>query len=85
MKRFLAARCGRQAGPSRHLPAPAAAVPSFEPITKGALAASDEEAARNPRARSAKLRAARRTAAPARRADDIESAVPSIASGEWMS
>jgi 16S rRNA (cytosine1402-N4)-methyltransferase len=35
-----------------------------EPVTRKAVIASDEETARNPRARSAKLRACERTAAP---------------------
>lgn len=72
VKRFLDRRCGKQAGGSRHLPqaaAPRAA--SFAPLHKGALAASASESAANPRARSAKLRAARRTLAPAWPMDDL--------------
>jgi 16S rRNA (cytosine1402-N4)-methyltransferase len=66
VKRFFASRCGRLPSGSRHLPATAEGPePSFAPVIKGHLAASDEEAALNPRARSAKLRAAIRTAAPA--------------------
>ena len=67
VKRFLDRRSGKQGGTSRHLPDPQAAprAPSFAMIHKGALAASAAEAARNPRARSAKLRAARRLNAPA--------------------
>ena len=69
VKAFLAERAGRLPAGSRHLP-PAAAGPAatFRLVRTGALAASDAEAAANPRARSAKLRAAVRTAAPARSA-----------------
>ncbi len=76
VKRFLDRRCGKGGGQSRHLPEAATVLrePSFMPIHKGALAASDAEAARNPRARSAKLRAARRTEAPAWPADDMQEA-----------
>jgi len=66
VKAFLAERAGRTPGGSRHLPpgAPPAAS-SFRLLANGARAASAEEAAVNPRARSAKLRAAVRTSAPA--------------------
>ena len=65
-KAFLTPRAGRAPGASRHLP-PAAQgpEPSFALLKSGATAASPAEAAANPRARSAKLRAAVRTAAPA--------------------
>lgn len=83
VKRFLASRCGRQAGPSRHMPDVKTVAPSFAPITKGAEAASEAEAARNPRARSAKLRAARRTAAPAHASDKNAFSGPEISAEEW--
>jgi 16S rRNA (cytosine1402-N4)-methyltransferase len=63
VKRFLRARSGGEPSGSRHRPTVAApAAPSFEAVAKP-IRASDAEVARNPRARSATLRSARRTAA----------------------
>ena len=65
VKDFLKARSGAAAQPSRHLPAASAAPPpSFTLLSRKAIRPSAEECARNPRARSAKLRAALRTEAP---------------------
>jgi 16S rRNA (cytosine1402-N4)-methyltransferase len=65
VKAFLADR-GESRGGSRHAPEVKRAVPTFRAITKRPVTADDDEIARNPRARSAKLRAAERTEAPAR-------------------
>ncbi|RSU51759.1 16S rRNA (cytosine(1402)-N(4))-methyltransferase RsmH [Sphingomonas sp. S-NIH.Pt15_0812] len=65
VKRFLRDRSGGAPAGSRHLPqAAAGAAPSFEAVGR-AIRAGEDELARNPRARSATLRIARRTAAPA--------------------
>jgi len=62
VKNFLAVRAGRTPGGSRHAPPVAeGAAPSFRLIFNGAQAPTDAETRLNPRARSAKLRAAVRT------------------------
>ena len=69
VKAFLTERAGRLPSGSRHMPElKAGPAPTFELLFKGAREPSERELAANPRARSAKLRAARRTAAPAWRA-----------------
>ena len=67
VKRFLREATGAHAGTSRHMPAAkAGSPPAFARVSR-AIRPSEAEIARNPRARSATLRAAVRTAAPARK------------------
>ncbi|MDR3469938.1 MAG: 16S rRNA (cytosine(1402)-N(4))-methyltransferase RsmH [Xanthobacteraceae bacterium] len=75
VKTFLAAR-GKVAGGSRHLPELESRPPSFAILTKRPVIADAAETEANPRARSAKLRAAERTAAPA---------FPAEAMSDWPS
>jgi 16S rRNA (cytosine1402-N4)-methyltransferase len=62
VKNFLVERA-KAGGGSRHLPEVSQAAPSFAILTKRPVTADDAEISANPRARSAKLRAAERTQA----------------------
>ncbi len=53
--------------------------PAFELATRKAIVADDAEVAVNPRARSAKLRIARRLDAPAGRVDPAQLGLPPLA------
>ena len=65
VKRFMQARASAGGGGSRHAPERAAQTPRFTLTPKRAIEPDARELAENPRARSARLRVATRTEAPA--------------------
>jgi 16S rRNA (cytosine1402-N4)-methyltransferase len=80
VKRFMQERAGKESRGSRHLPEQSVkfAAPSFEIVNSRPLTPSKAELEVNPRARSARLRAAVRTAAPSWPLDEAELGVPSV-------
>jgi 16S rRNA (cytosine1402-N4)-methyltransferase len=78
VKRFFQLRSGGEANANRYAPANQTDAPRFTLITKRAISPDDEELADNPRARSAKLRVAERTTAPAGAVDPAALGVPVI-------
>ena len=65
VKRFLQARGGGTPAANRYAPEAAPVAAAFTVVTKKAIEADAAELSANPRARSARLRVARRTEAPA--------------------
>ncbi len=78
VKSFFTDRSDTRAG-SRHAPERKRSEPTFRVLTKRPVVADEAEIARNPRARSAKLRAAERSATPAR-PDDLTGLLPHLPS-----
>jgi 16S rRNA (cytosine1402-N4)-methyltransferase len=80
VKRFLADRSAARSGGSRHTPEREIAAPTFGLLARSGVEAGEAEVAANPRSRSARLRAARRTAAPPRPLDKAALGVPELPS-----
>jgi 16S rRNA (cytosine1402-N4)-methyltransferase len=78
VKRFLTLGAGAGGRANRFAPEISQTAPRFEQITKRAITADAEELARNPRARSALLRMARRTQAPAGGTERGELGLPAL-------
>jgi 16S rRNA (cytosine1402-N4)-methyltransferase len=74
VKRYLQQAAGQDGNANRYAPATVQVIPRFTLLGKKAIEADDEELALNPRSRSARLRIARRTEAPAKapNASDID-------------
>ncbi|NOX40710.1 MAG: 16S rRNA (cytosine(1402)-N(4))-methyltransferase RsmH [Alphaproteobacteria bacterium] len=79
VKRFIQARSGAGPRGNRFSPEFEVEVPRFERLTRKAIGPSEEEMNENPRARSAKLRMARRLDAPAGNVDAVDLGLPKIA------
>lgn len=78
VKRFFQDRSGRMGRGSRHAPEAVTEAPRFEMLRNSAIGADADELAANPRSRSAKLRAGRRTDAPAGPADRARLGLPKL-------
>lgn len=78
VKRFLQQRGGGVANANRYAPAIEAETPAFKILTKKAVGPDADELAANPRARSAKLRVAQRTDAPAAAVDRSKLGMPHL-------
>ena len=81
VKRFLQSRAGRTGRANRYAPETPEDAPRFDIVTRKAVGADDAELAANPRARSARLRVARRTDAPAGTIEAKEIGMPSLPGG----
>ncbi len=79
VKRFMQMRSGDAPRGNRYAPVQEADEPRFERVTRKATGPDDAEIAANPRARSARLRVARRTDAPAGTLDPRELGLPRVA------
>lgn len=78
VKRFFQLSSGQESNANRYAPARSDVTARFELVTRKAVGPDEAELAVNPRSRSAKLRVARRTAAPAMALDSVDLGVPQI-------
>jgi 16S rRNA (cytosine1402-N4)-methyltransferase len=76
VKRFLAERSSTGGGGSRHAPEAHHQIPGFDLTMKKAIAPDADELSENPRSRSARLRVATRTTAPAAPVDRSKLGLP---------
>lgn len=76
VKRFIQLRAGEGGNANRFAPEAQRIEPAFEKVSRKAIEASADEVAANPRSRSAKLRVARRTKAPAGDIDPKDLGMP---------
>ncbi|MEP5761176.1 MAG: 16S rRNA (cytosine(1402)-N(4))-methyltransferase RsmH [Litoreibacter sp.] len=85
VKKFISSRAGRSGGGNRYAPETVQDAPTFEIVNRKAIVADPDELTKNPRARSAKLRIARRTDAPARAPDRAGLGLPKLTGRELLS
>jgi len=78
VKRFLQLASGHEANANRYAPAKDDTTARFDLVNRRAIAADDAEVAANPRARSAKLRVARRSAAAPMPLEPADLGVPQV-------
>ncbi len=78
VKRFFQLASGQEANANRYAPAKTDTTARFDLITRRAITADATELARNLRSRSAKLRVARRTAAPPAPINPADLGVPQV-------
>jgi len=78
VKRFMQIRSGNAPRANRYAPETEADAPRFEKITRKAIEADETECAANPRARSARLRIARRLSAAAAYTNPAALGIPPI-------
>ncbi|TMV12749.1 16S rRNA (cytosine(1402)-N(4))-methyltransferase RsmH [Arenibacterium halophilum] len=81
VKRFLAARAGQSGQANRYAPVQDESPAQFVAEPKKSIAPDAEELEQNPRARSARLRIARRTDAPAGTVEPREISMPQVGEG----